>query len=57
MERVNVYHRKDDRLEGRISRRKFQYGKRKYKYIFAKTREAVIKKITAIRRNEQQTGK
>ena len=32
MERVNVYHRKDDRWEGRISRRKCQYGKRKYKY-------------------------
>lgn len=57
MERVNVYHRKDGRWEGRISRGKRKDGKRKYQYILARTREDVIDKMAEIRRNEQPTGK
>jgi len=57
MERVNVYHRKDGRWEGRISRGKRRDGKRKYQYILARTREDVVEKMAEIRRNEQPTGK
>ena len=57
MKRVNVYHRKDGRWEGRISRGKSKDGKRKYQYILARTREDVIDKMAEIRRNEQPTGK
>ena len=57
MERINVYHRKDGRWEGRISRGKRKDGRRKYQYILARTREDVIEKMAEIRRNEQPTGK
>ena len=57
MERVNVYHRKDGRWEGRISRGKRKDGRRKYQYILVRTREDVIDKMAEIRRNEQPTGK
>ncbi len=53
MEKVNVYHRKDDRWEGRITRGKHEDGKRKYQYILARTREEVIEKMTEIRRKER----
>lgn len=57
MKRVNVYYRKDGRWEGRIPRGKRKDGKRKYQYVFAKTREDVVDKIAEIRRNEQNSGK
>lgn len=57
MERVNVYHRKDGRWEGRIPRGKRKDGKRKYQYILARTRADVIDKMAEISRNEQPTGK
>ena len=44
MQRVNVYHRKDGRWEGRISRGKRSDGKRLFRYIFARTREDLVKK-------------
>lgn len=53
MNRVNVYHRKDGRWEGRISRGKRRDGKRKYQYVFAHTRDQVIEKMNAIRCQEQ----
>ena len=34
MERLNIYHRKDGRWEGRISRGKKDNGQRKLRYIF-----------------------
>ena len=57
MRRVNVYHRKDGRWEGRIPRGKRKDGKRRYQYILARTREDVIDKMAEIRRNEQPTEK
>lgn len=47
MTKYNVYLRKDGRWEGRISRGK-KNGKRKYQYIFAKTKEEVIRRIDDI---------
>lgn len=49
----NVYHRKDGRWEGRISRGKRDNGKRKYQYVFARTKSEVIQKIDSIMNNEQ----
>lgn len=45
MTKYNVYLRKDGRWEGRIARGKTENGKRKYQYIFAKTKEEVIRRI------------
>ncbi len=47
MKRYNIYHRRDGRWEGRISRGSLREGKRKFHYIFAKTKEEVKKKIDA----------
>ena len=49
----NVYHRKDGRWEGRISRGKRSDGKRLFRYIFARTREDLVKKMEEIRRKER----
>ena len=57
MNRMNIYHRRDGRWEGRISRGKTEEGKRKFQYILARTKEEVIQKITEIRKNEQQNEK
>ena len=35
MKRYNIYHRRDGRWEGRISRGSLREGKRKFHYIFA----------------------
>lgn len=53
MAKYNVYHRKDGRWEGRISRGKRDNGKRKYQYIFGRTKNEVLKKIDIIIENEQ----
>lgn len=53
MKRYNVYHRRDGRWEGRISRGKRENGKRKYQYVLARTKEAAIKKMEEIRENER----
>ena len=52
MERLNIYHRKDGRWEGRISRGKKENGKRKFLYIFGKSKEQVCKKMKEIRMSE-----
>ena len=52
MERLNIYHRKDGRWEGRISRGKKDNGKREFRYIFGKSKEQVRKKMKEIRRSE-----
>lgn len=53
MAKYTVYHRKDGRWEGRILRGKREDGKRKYQYIFMKTKEELIDKIRAIIGKEQ----
>ena len=45
----NIYHRRDGRFEGRISRGKQKNGRRRFHYFFGKTREEVKKKIDAHR--------
>lgn len=48
MARLNIYHRKDGRWEGRISRGKKDNGQRKFRYIFGKSREQVHNKMKEI---------
>ena len=57
MKRYNIYHRKDGRWEGRIPRGKTDNGKRKFKYIFGKSKEQVRKKIEQIRNSESKNNK
>lgn len=52
MERFNIYHRRDGRYEGRISRGKRKNGKRRFQYFFGHSREEVQNKIELVR---QQT--
>lgn len=52
--RYNIYKRKDGRWERRIYKGKTKDGKRKFKYIFGKSREQVCKKIEQIRKSESQ---
>ena len=49
MERFNIYHRRDGRYEGRISRGKRKNGKRRFQYFFGHSREEVQKKMTMVR--------
>lgn len=56
MPKLNIYHRRDGRWEGRISRGKKENGKRKYQYVIARTRDAVVKKMEDIRQSEQPKG-
>lgn len=48
MTKYNVYLRKDGRWEGRIAKGTNANGKRKYQYIFSKTKEEVIRRIDEI---------
>ena len=50
---MNIYHRKDGRWEGRVSRGKKKNGKRKFQYILARTKEDVVAKIKEICLKEQ----
>ena len=52
MERLNIYHRKDGRWEGRISRGKKDNGNRKFRYIFGKSKEQVRNKMKEILMSE-----
>lgn len=52
MERFNIYHRKDGRWEGRISRGKRKNGRRKYQYFFGRSREQVCRKMKEVRSSE-----
>ena len=45
LRKYNVYKRKDGRWEGRIPHGKRKNGKRRYKYVFAKSRDEVIHRI------------
>ena len=56
MSKLNIYHRRDGRWEGRISRGKKENGKRKYQYVIARTRDAVVERMEDIRRSEQPKG-
>mgnify|MGYP003299096761 CR=1 FL=1 len=49
MTSYNIYHRRDGRFEGRVSRGKQKNGKRGFRYFFGRTREEVIKKIDVYR--------
>lgn len=57
MTNFNIYHRRDGRWEGRISCGKKENGKRKYLYVLARTREAVVEKMEEIRQREQPRGR
>lgn len=50
MERFNIYHRRDGRYEGRISKGKRKNGKRRFQYFFGRSREEVQDKMIAARR-------
>lgn len=52
MEQFNIYHRRDGRYEGRISRGKRKNGKRRFQYFFGHSRKEVQDKMTAVRRQE-----
>lgn len=52
MDKYNVYHRKDGRWEGRLLKKRDENGKRKYRYVFGKSKEEVIRKIDAIRKSK-----
>ena len=52
MSKLNIYHRRDGRWEGRISRGKKENGKRKYQYVIARTRDAVVERMEDIHRSE-----
>lgn len=45
MDGYNIYLKQDGRWEGRISQGKKENGKRKFLYIFGKSREAVRNKL------------
>ena len=53
LRKYNVYKRKDGRWEGRVLCGRGKNGKRRYKYVFAKSREEVIRRIDAIRDTKQ----
>ncbi len=57
MERYNIYHRRDGRYEGRISRGKRQNGKRNFQYFFGKTKDEVKEKMAKVRRLEKENSK
>lgn len=54
MDGYNIYLRQDGRWEGRISQGKKENGKRKFLYIFGKSREAVRNKIDELRKNSNR---
>ena len=56
MRKLNIYHRKDNRWEGRISRGKLENGKRKFQYVLRRTKEAVEQEMTRIYEEEQQAS-
>ena len=53
MPQFNIYHRKDGRWEGRISRGRRENGRRKYQYVFGKSREQVQSKMVEIKKISQ----
>lgn len=55
MEHFNIYHRRDGRWEGRISRGKKKNGTRKFQYFFGLTREEVAEKMAKERRKKSNS--
>ena len=55
MEKYNIYHRRDGRWEGRINRGKRENGRRKFQYVFGKSREQVRDKIIEVRAAESHS--
>ena len=53
MGKYNIYHRRDGRFEGRISKGRDRNGRRCFRYFFGHTREEVEKKIDISRKEEQ----
>ena len=56
MLRLNAYHRKDGRWEGRIPQGKSEDGRRKFLYILARTKEEMLRKMEEIRLNSRPSG-
>ena len=56
MQRNNIYYRKDGRWEGRIPRGKRKNGRRKFQYVFGKSKDEVRDKMDAIKNRELQHG-
>lgn len=56
MERFNIYHRRDGRWEGRISRGKRRNGRRKFQYVFGRSKDEVRNKMAEIRHSEMPIG-
>ncbi len=54
MRKLNIYHRKDNRWEGRIPRGKRENGKRKFQYVLGRTKEVVEQEMTRIYEEEHQ---
>lgn len=48
MVKFNIYHRKDGRYEGRISKGKHKNGKRQFQYFFGRTKDEVQKKMQQV---------
>ena len=53
---MNIYLRKDGRFESRIPNGKKSDGKRKYLYVFARTKEQCIERVQAIRESDRPQG-
>lgn len=53
---MNIYLRKDGRFESRIPNGKKSDGKRKYLYVFARTKELCIERVQAIRESDRSQG-
>lgn len=56
MRKYNIYHRRDGRFEGRLSKGKDRNGQRCFIYFFGHTREEVEKKIDISRKKEQNNS-
>lgn len=57
MPKLNIYHRKDNRWEGRIPIGKGENGTRKYQYVFGRTKEEVADKMMQIYESKYCSGK
>lgn len=55
MKKYNIYHRRDGRFEGRLSKGRKRNGRRCFKYFFGHTREEVENKIDICRGAEQNS--
>ena len=53
---MNLYHRKDGRWEGRITKDKDQGGKRHFFYFFGKTKDEVIRKMQKKQKKSQKNA-